>query len=188
MSLTDKNFNTYEEFEEKRKRTENILEYIDGIIYMSPSSSIEHQRISSYLQGELYQILKSSHCEVFSAPTDVLFAGNAQNTNDHKRVVPDSFVTCQPENFTKNEYAGAPEFIIEILSRSNKSHDLVRKLNLYMEHGVKEYWIIDPMENRILIYSHDENGEIQFDLVNKGDSAISRIFNHFQIETKNIFN
>lgn len=188
MSLTDKNFNTYEEFEEKRKQTENILEYIDGIIYMSPSPSIKHQRISSYLQGELHQFLKHSHCEVFSAPTDVLFDGNTRNTDDHKRVVPDLFVTCQPGNFTKNEYVGAPEFIIEILSPSNKSHDLVRKLNLYMEHGVKEYWIIDPMENRILIYSHDENGEVQFDLVSKGDSAISKLFNLFQIETKNIFN
>ncbi len=73
MRLTNKNFNTYEEFEEKQQQTDEILEYIDGIIYMSPPPSIKHQRISSFLHGELHQVLKNSGCEVFSAPTDVLF-------------------------------------------------------------------------------------------------------------------
>lgn len=187
LSLTDKNFNTYEEFEEKQQQTDKILEYIDGIIYMSPSLSIKHQRISSFLHGELHNVLKNSGCEVFSAPTDVMFEQNENNKNKNKRVVPDLFVTCNPENFTENEYVGAPEFIIEILSPSNKSHDLVRKLNLYMEHGVKEYWIVDPMEKRIMIYTLDENAEVQFDLVNENEIATSRLFENFKIETKNLF-
>lgn len=187
LSLTDKNFNTYEEFEEKQQQTDKILEYIDGIIYMSPSPSIKHQRISSFLHGELHNSLKNSGCEVFSAPTDVMFEQNENNKNKNKRVVPDLFVTCNPENFTENEYVGAPEFIIEILSPSNKSHDLVRKLNLYMEYGVKEYWIVDPMKNRIMIYTLDENAEVQFDLVNENEIATSRLFENFKIETKNLF-
>ncbi|GIO25231.1 Uma2 family endonuclease [Oceanobacillus sp. J11TS1] len=185
MSLTDKNFDTYEEFEKKQQQTDEILEYIDGIIYMSLSPGIKHQRISSYLHGELHHVLKNSNCEVFSAPTDVLFKHNENDNN--KRVVPDLFVTCHPENFTEKEYIGAPEFIIEILSPSNKSHDLVRKLNLYMENGVKEYWIVDPMEKRIMIYTLDENGEVQFDLVNENGKAASRLFENFKIETKDLF-
>jgi len=187
LSLTDKNFNTYEEFEKKQQQTDKILEYIDGIIYMSPSPSIKHQRISSFLHGELHNLLKNSGCEVFSAPTDVIFEQNENDNNKNKSVVPDLFVTCNSENFTENEYVGAPEFIIEILSPSNKSHDLVRKLNLYMEYGVKEYWIVDPMEKRIMIYTLDENGEVQFDLVNENEKATSRLFENFKIETKNLF-
>ncbi len=187
LSLTDKNFNTYEEFEEKRQQADEILEYIDGIIYMSPSPSITHQRIASFLHGELHQVLKNSGCEVFSAPTDVLFEQNENDHNKNKRVVPDLFVTCNPENFTENEYIGAPEFIIEILSPSNKSHDLVRKLNLYMEFGVKEYWIVDPMEKRIMMYTLDENGEVQFDLVSENEKVASRLFEDFTIETENLF-
>ncbi|MFD1067078.1 Uma2 family endonuclease [Oceanobacillus locisalsi] len=187
MRVSDKNFNTYEEFEEKRQQSDEILEYIDGIIYMSPSPSITHQRIASFLHGELHQVLKNSSCEVFSAPTDVLFEQNENDHNKNKRVVPDLFVACHSENFTENEYIGAPDFIIEILSPSNKSHDFVRKLNLYMEYGVKEYWIVDPMEKRIMMYSLDENGEVQFDLVSENEKASSRLFKDFTIETENLF-
>ncbi|WP_227995241.1 Uma2 family endonuclease [Oceanobacillus sp. CFH 90083] len=187
LSFTDKNFNTYEEFEEQQQQTDEILEYIDGIIYMSPSPSIKHHRISSFLHGELHHVLKNSSCEVFSAPTDVLFEHNENDHNKNKRIVPDLFVTCHPENFTENEYIGAPDFIIEILSPSNKSHDLARKLNLYMEYGVKEYWIVDPMEKRIMIYTLDENGEVQFDLVSENEKATSRLFENFKIETKILF-
>lgn len=187
LNLTDKNFNTYEEFVEKQQQTDKILEYIDGIIYMSPSPSIKHQRISSFLHGELHNVLKNSGCEVFSAPTDVIFELNENDNNKNKKVVPDLFVTCNPENFTENEYVGAPSFIIEILSPSNKSHDLVRKLNLYMEYGVKEYWIVDPMEKRIMIYTLDENEEVQFNLVNENEKATSKLFEGFKIDTKNLF-
>lgn len=187
MSLEDEQVSTYEEFEEQRKHTDHILEYFDGVIYMAPSPSIKHQRISSYLQGELHSILKNNDCEVFAAPTDVLFEKGEEDAKKRNRVVPDLFVTCQPENFTKNEYIGAPEFIIEILSPSNQAHDLVRKLNLYMEYGVQEYWIVDPMENRILIYSRDENAEVQFSLISKGDEAVSNVFHYFKIDTANIF-
>lgn len=96
-------------------------------------------------------------------------------------------MTCHPENFTENEYIGAPDFIIEILSPSNKAHDLVRKLNLYMKYGVKEYWIVDPMEKRIMIYTVDENGEVQFDLVGENEKVTSRLFEKFIIETENLF-
>ena len=149
-------------------------------MYLSKDKSVS-------FHGELHNLLKNSDCEVFSAPTDVMFEQNENDNNKNNSVVPDLFVTCYPENFTENEYVGAPEFIIEILSPSNQSHDLVRKLNLYMEYGVKEYWIVDPMEKRIMIYTHDENGEVQFDLVNGNGKATSRLFENFKVETKNLF-
>ena len=39
---------------------------------------------------------------------------------------------------------GAPDFVIEILSPSTERHDAIRKLNLYLQAGVKEYWLVDP--------------------------------------------
>lgn len=96
LLVSDKNFNTYEAFEEKRQQTDEILEYIDGIIYISPSPSITHQRMASFLHGELHNLLKNSGCEVFSAPTDVLFEQSGNDHNKNKRVVPDLFVTCNP--------------------------------------------------------------------------------------------
>src|SRR5690625_1172334 len=152
---------------------------------MSPSPSIKHQAISSYLHGELYHLLKGSKCKVFAAPTDVVL--NNENEEEKKRVVPDLFVACNPDNFTENEYVGAPNFVIEILSPSNKSHDMITKLNLYMNFGVKEYWIVDPMENHIMVYFLDEDLEIQFSLIKEGELAISKLFEKFKINTNDLF-
>lgn len=185
MSLLNEHSNSYEEFEAERKNTDQILEFIDGIIYMSPSPSIKHQEIASFLHGELYSALRNSKCKVFSAPTDVLF--DNEKIDDRKRVVPDLFVTCKSDNLTENELVGPPDFVIEILSPSNKSHDMVTKLNLYMNHGVKEYWIVDPMNERILIYYLDENDDIQFNLAELGRNVKSRMFKEFEIRTDDLF-
>ncbi|WP_164667791.1 Uma2 family endonuclease [Virgibacillus doumboii] len=185
MGLLNVKHSTYEAFEKSREETDEILEYIDGVIYMSPSPSIKHQKISSYLHGELYKSLNGKDCNVFSAPTDVLF----DNTDDDakKKVVPDLFVTCDSDNFTENELVGPPEFIIEIVSPSSRSHDMVTKLNLYMNNGVKEYWIVDPIKNHIMIYVKDHNNEVQFDLINIGTVAVSKIIESFQINLNRLF-
>ncbi|MCH1626048.1 Uma2 family endonuclease [Ferdinandcohnia quinoae] len=186
MSLLNERYSTYEEFESERGKTDKRLEFIDGVIYMSPSPSIKHQEISSYLHGELYNLLKGSKCRVFAAPTDVVFTN--ESTDEKTKVIPDLFVVCNQDNFTENEYVGAPDFIIEILSPSNKSHDMITKLNLYMNSGVKEYWIVDPMENYIMVYYLDKDVEIQFTLVHLGECIVSNLFEEFKINTNDLFN
>jgi len=106
MSSPGENIITYDDFVDMQNRTDDTLELIDGIVYMSPSPSIKHQEISSVLQGELFIYLKGKKCKVFSAPTDVVLQNN--NSDDKKKVVPDLFVACNPNGFNKNEYVGAP--------------------------------------------------------------------------------
>lgn len=185
MSLLNEDLNTYEEFEAERKKTDKFLEFINGIIYMSPSPNIKHQEISSFLHGELYHALKGNKCKVFSALTDVLFTD--EKNDEKQRVIPDLFVVCHTDNFTENEFVGPPDFIIEILSPSNKSHDMVTKLNLYMNHGVKEYWIVDPIDKRILVYFLDNKDDIQFELVELDNTVKSRLFENYEIHTNDLF-
>lgn len=136
--------------EEFRKLTDigERAELIDGVIYdMSPSPSIRHQRISGNLFFEIKRYIKRNNgkCEVFEAPTDV-------KLNDTATVIPDIFVACNPDNFDEQQYNGAPDWIIEIVSPSNAAHDFKDKLYLYSKAGVREYWIIDPVEERVLVY------------------------------------
>lgn len=180
-----KEYKTYKEFVAERKSTDQYLEYIDGTIYMAPSPSIKHQEISSFLHGELYNALKNTDCKLLAAPTDVVF--DHDNENKKKIVIPDLFVACNLEGFTENEYMGPPDFIIEILSPANKAYDMITKLNLYMNSGVKEYWIVDPMEERILAYFVDENHDIQFKLFDSKDIVKSKVFEVFEINVQELF-
>ena len=62
---------TIDEFEELRKETDQQLEYIDGVVYMSPSPNTKHQRISMKLSALLFHLLDGKECEVLAAPYDI---------------------------------------------------------------------------------------------------------------------
>ena len=55
---------------------------------------------------------------------------------------------CDPNKLTDRGCDGAPDWIVEIISPATSSNDYVRKLNLYMDAGVKEYWIVDPLKKK----------------------------------------
>ena len=126
-------------------------ELYKGEIIVLASPSIIHQRISREVSYALNSFIKSSggKCEVFTAPTDV-------KLSEDTVVIPDIFIACDPDKFDKQKYNGAPDFIIEITS-SNRSDDFIRKLAVYLETGVREYWIVDPDYKKVLVYFFEES-------------------------------
>ena len=176
---------TYVEYLKIKETAEGICEYINGIVCMSPSPSTGHQRISGNLYFELRNYFKGKTCEVFSAPYDIqLINGNEKNL-----VIPDISVICDKSGFTNNKYIGVPSLIIEILSPSNQSHDLITKLGLYEKYGVKEYWIVSPKNKSIIIYSLDNEGHYDIFENKTIDSEFisSSIFENLKINMKDIF-
>ena len=76
---------------------------------------------------------------------------------DRKNIVePDISIICNPDKLNDRGCAGAPDWIIEIISPGNPEHDYIRKLNLYKDAGVREYWIVDPRDEKILVYFFDQ--------------------------------
>ena len=65
---------------------------------------------------------------------------------------------CDKEKRNPRGCVGAPDWIIEILSPSNPGHDFVRKLNLYAETGVREYWIVDPIQRMVYVFPLEKEG------------------------------
>ncbi|WP_141432325.1 Uma2 family endonuclease [Bacillus sp. 03113] len=106
-----------------------------------------------------------------------------------KVVIPDISIICEKEGFTENNYHGVPTMIIEILSFSNQSHDLVTKLNLYMKYGVKEYWIVNPILNTVIVYILDEYGGYEQKAIVKETGLIhSSILQGFYVKVDHLFN
>ncbi|MCT8977871.1 Uma2 family endonuclease [Clostridium sp. CX1] len=186
MSLPKEKLITIDEFYKMKESTDNILEYIDGIVYMSPSPSTKHQRISGRLYAKLFNFLEGKEYEAFSAPYDVQL--HRQDIQDDKVVIPDISVICDKDGIEDNKYIGVPTLIMEILSPSNQSNDLVVKLNLYMKYGVKEYWIINPMINTVQIYSLNSDGLYdQIDVVKNSGIINSSIFSGFTVDIEELF-
>lgn len=129
-------------------------ELLEGQIYYHAALSRIHQKISSELNATIrnYIRAKNGSCDVYTAPFAVkLF-------EDKKTIVePDISVICDRSKLTDRGCSGAPDWIIEIISPSNSSDDYIRKLNLYANAGVREYWIVDPIKETILVYCFQEN-------------------------------
>ncbi len=124
-------------------------ELIDGQLYYMSAPSRMHQEILSALHIRIgtYILSKGGSCKVYPAPFAVKLFNDRDDT-----VEPDISVICAPEKLTDRGCTGAPDWIIEIISPSNPEHDYIRKLNLYADAGVREYWIVDPRDRKILVY------------------------------------
>ena len=74
---------------------------------------------------------------------------------------PDLLVICPKEEnedrLQFNGCHGAPDFVLEIVSPSSRTMDFVRKHEKYAENGVREYWIVDPQTERVLVYHFEKD-------------------------------
>ena len=75
--------------------------------------------------------------------------------DDQNVVQPDVFVVCDRDKIDSKRINGAPDLVIEIMS-SNRYIDLFRKLDLYSRLGVREYWIVDPRDRKIIVYFFEQ--------------------------------
>lgn len=139
------------------------IEIIDGQIYnMSPAPSRVHQGLIMELSTIINNYIKSNNgpCKVYPAPFDVILKNNDEEIYNSKNIVqPDISVICDKNKLTDKGCTSSPDMIIEIVSPYNPSNDYVRKLSLYEQFKVREYWIINPMKETILVYTLDENNQ-----------------------------
>lgn len=143
-------------------------EIIDGKPRMLAAPSRRHQDMFRYLFLFLGNYFKDKPCKVYAAPFDVVlmkaeYEVNTSEPRDHRidfvtwadekdsiRVVqPDILVICDKSKLTDKGCTGAPDFIIEITSPTDRWYDYKDKLRLYGENGVLEYWIVDMEKQRV---------------------------------------
>ena len=147
---------SYDEYMEIYEKSDLRMEFINGEIVLLSSPSTTHQEISGNLFVELKEYLKGKPCKVFYAPFDVHF--NKEGFKEPDVMQPDLIITCDVDEMTneKGRYMGTPTLAIEILSPSTRSKDMVDKLNTFMISGVKEYWIIDPKQEVVVVYGFED--------------------------------
>ena len=129
-------------------------ELIDGkIYYMTPPSRI-HQKISWKLHQTIANYIDDNNgeCEVYAAPFAVFL-----NKDDINYVEPDISIICDLSKLDDRGCHGAPDWVIEIVSPSSKPRDYMEKLFKYRMAGVREYWIVDPEKQRVMVYNFEND-------------------------------
>ena len=129
-------------------------ELIEGEAYdISPAPSRSHQDISGELFFQLRSQLADRTCRAYLAPFDVRLPRGDEADDEIDTVVqPDIVVVCDRKKLDDKGCKGAPDLVIEILSPSTSSKDLHEKFRLYERVGVKEYWIVHPLDRTVMVF------------------------------------
>jgi Uma2 family endonuclease len=142
-----------------------MVELIHGKIFkMSPAPSSMHQTISGKLFLKIGNFLDGKKCQLFAAPFDVRLPQSPNRNNDKEIITvvqPDLCVVCDPEKIDERGCIGAPDWIIEILSKHTSAKDLREKFQAYEDAGVKEYWVVHPQEQTVLVYLLNAKGKYE---------------------------
>ncbi len=85
--------------------------------------------------------------------------------------------------------AGAPELIIEVLSKSQQDKDRDRKfkLKLYSVEGVQEYWIFDREQTTVEIFRRDNGVLTKAATLYAQDSLTSPLLPEFGCAIASLF-
>lgn len=131
-------------------------ELIDGQIYSMAPPSFLHQRLVMELSSEIRNYIKANNgpCMVLPAPFAVFL-----NNDDKTYIEPDISVICDRNKLDDRGCNGSPDWIIEIVSPSSIRMDYFTKLFKYRTAGVKEYWIVNPEKQQVLVYDFAGDGE-----------------------------
>jgi hypothetical protein len=162
------------------------VEILKGKIFkMSPAPAISHQSISFNLSGLLFMYFYDKPCKVFASPFDVVLKN--KDGKEDTVVQPDLCVVCDPEKLADGKRClGAPDLIIEILSPGNSKKELKNKYELYQEAGVREYWLVHPQDEYVIINVLENNQYRALPpFVDKEVTSV--IFPDLSLQTEDIF-
>ncbi|HHW44297.1 MAG TPA: Uma2 family endonuclease [Desulfotomaculum sp.] len=165
-------------------------EIIEGIAYnMSSAPSRRHRKVLIALLNEFYNYLKEKDCEVYCAPFDVRLPEGNEKDEEIKTVVqPDLAVICDRSKLDERGCKGSPDLIVEVITSSTASIDYIQKLALYEKHGVKEYWIVHPVDEVVMIYMLTDNRKYGRAIIySKNDQVSTDLFDDLRIDLKEVF-
>ena len=176
---------TYSEY--MRWKIKERVELIRGKIHkMSPAASWRHQRISHRVNKAFDQYFENHDCKVFYAPLDVVLPIPTKRKNTTV-VQPDICVLCDVSKLDDHGIVGTPDLIVEILSPGNSKHDLDTKYELYQEASLPEYWIVNPMERYVIVYTLVNDEFSGSKIFTEGEHAVSKRFEGLEVSVEHVF-
>lgn len=177
---------TYQDYKSLPYHETKQYELLGGELIMVPSPTEPHQRISGNLEFLLRQFVKERKLgHVYDAPLDVVLGQG----EDREVAQPDIFYISSQRSsiITEEEIRGAPDLIIEIISPGTEKYDRGYKRSLYARHGVKEYWIADPDQKAIEVFTLTESGFETKATYGESETLTSPLLEGLTIDLTNVF-
>lgn len=143
---------TYTVTEVEAMDEDAFVELIDGRIYYQATPTRTHQGLLMFLSVEIGSHIRDHKgaCKVYQAPLALYL-----NQYSETYLIPDLMVICDKDKLGEKGILNGPDIVMEVVSPSSKTRDYILKLRKYEESGVREYWILDPKEEKIIVYQFE---------------------------------
>ena len=173
---------TYEELLAEMPETNQPHELWDGELIMSPTPSFLHQEIAFRFQRALHDwVVARKLGKVVGAPIDMVLS-------PHRAAQPDVvFIATARLSIIDRVIMGPADLVAEVVSLGGRNRDRIEKRDLYEQHGVKEYWIIDPEPETVDVLAL---GNGRYELAGRSrasETAASRLLPGFEIRGDTLF-
>ncbi|MBI5800534.1 MAG: Uma2 family endonuclease [Verrucomicrobia bacterium] len=129
------------------------FQLVEGKLYMTPSPEFYHQSVALNIASLIRYFLREHPLgKVAIAPSDV----QLDFVNVHQ---PDVYFVSNArlKIISKQGPVGAPDLVVEVLSRSTARLDKGPKLRVYARSGVKELWLVDKEKKEVVVYRFAED-------------------------------
>jgi Uma2 family endonuclease len=165
------------------------LELFRGKIFkMSPAPNRLHQLLLGSIYRKIMQVFDEKSCQVYIAPFDVRLVKSKKNNAKVVTVVqPDICIVCDTNKLDDKGCNGSPDLVVEILSPGNTKKEMGIKFELYEENGVKEYWIVQPENKTIIIYTLQNKTFIGLKPLTEDNTMKSPLFPQLKFKLKDVF-
>lgn len=159
-------------------------EIIDGVLYLMPPSAKEwHQRAVVVLATYFtIHVQFAGLGRVYTAPFEVELTASTV-------VQPDILVIMNANMYkiTPSHVVGSPDLVIEVVSPGTMRHDRLKKYRVYAKAGIREYWIVDPLQQKIEIVCLDA-GNYHSAGVFSGEEALpSTVVEDLMVKVREVF-
>jgi Uma2 family endonuclease len=173
---------TYEQLCTELPETNQPAELWDGQLIMPPARSFYHQKIVLRFYRQLHDwVMPRKLGEVIAAPVDMVLS-------PHRAVQPDvAFIAHERLAIIQDAIMGPADLVAEVLSLGGRSRDRIEKRDLYEQHGVNEYWLIDPESETVEVLALVKG---RYQMAHRGhrtEPAPSRLLPGFQIDLPYLF-
>ena len=172
---------SYDELVAQWPESNQPCELWDGELIMSPTPSFNHQRVVFRFQRALHDWVAARKLgEVVAAPIDMVLS-------PHRAMQPDViFIARVRLDIIQRVVMGPADLVAEVISPGGRNRDRIEKRDLYEQHGVKEYWIVDPEAETVDVLALVQG---QYELAMRrgpGEVAASRLLNGFELSVTDL--
>lgn len=161
-----------------------IYELFEGEIMKRAAPSLMHQAVSRELLTEMTIFLRKNPIgSIFSAPVDL-------NLDEYNGFQPDLAFISNERSFLieDGDYIhGAPDMVVEIISPGSIKKDRVIKKDLCERFAIREYWLVDPLNKSIEIYTMQADKYVLHDLQEIRSKISSTVLTGFELDLTHIF-